>query len=85
MADWELTATTVYCEAVEDEVTLLVSGEGACRCTGRQKYERPGKETARAMKNKSQRLGRKLGCPPSECDIIVRYRETMLGKEEPAR
>jgi hypothetical protein len=85
MADWELIATTVYCQAVDDEVTLLVSAEGACRCTGRQKYERPDKETAKSIKSKSRRLGRQPGCPPTECDIIVRYRQKLLGQEEPAR
>jgi hypothetical protein len=85
MADWELTATTIYCEAVDDEVTLLLSADGTCRCTGRQKYERPGKEAARSMQSKGRRLGRTLGCSPAECDIIVRYRKTMLGEEEPAR
>ncbi len=84
MADWELTAATIYCAAVDDEVTMLVSADGACRCTGRQKYQRPGKETARSMKRKSRSLGRALGCPTGECDIIVRYRESLRGKE-PAR
>jgi hypothetical protein len=64
MVDWEITATTIYCEAVEDEVTLLVSADGTCRCTGRQKHARPGATS---------------GCPPAECDIMVQYREKVLG------
>jgi hypothetical protein len=65
MVDWEITATTIYCKAVDDEVTLLVSADGTCRCTGRQKYA--------------------SGCPPAECDILIKYRETLLGEEESSR
>ena len=44
MVDWEVTATTIFCESVNDEVTIIVSGDGAAKCSGRQKYEKPGKE-----------------------------------------
>jgi hypothetical protein len=70
MVDWEITATTIYCEAVKDEVTLLVSADGTCRCTGRQKHARPGGTS---------------GCPPAECDIMVSYREKLLGEEDSGR
>jgi hypothetical protein len=85
MPDWEVTATTIFCEAVDDEVTLVISAGGDCRCTGRQKYEQPGKKTAKSMLSKGRRLGRKLGCSPAKCDIIVRFRQNMLGQEERAR
>jgi hypothetical protein len=70
MVDWEITATTIYCESVRDEVTLLVSGDGSCRCTGRDKHARSGAASA---------------CPPAECDILVRYREELLGEAGPDR
>ena len=80
MPDWEITATTVHCDAVDDEVTLLVSADGTCRCTGGQKYARANKAAARALKKKGQRLGKRLGCGQAECETVVRYRVRLLGK-----
>jgi hypothetical protein len=79
MVDWELTATTIYCQSVGDEVTLLVSADGTCRCTGRQKYARPDNKTAAPPKLTGP------GCPPAECEIILRYRQELLGEEGAAR
>jgi hypothetical protein len=85
MVEWELTATTVYCDAVDDEVTLLISADGTCRCTGHDKYGRPGKELVRSMKQRGRRLGRTLGCPADVCAVIQRYRREMLGEEGASR
>ncbi len=80
MIDWELTATTVYCESVGDEVTLLVTADGTCRCTGRQKYAGPGEETSK----KGRRPG-KPACAPTECAIMVQYREKVFGDKGSGR
>jgi hypothetical protein len=77
MVDWELTATTVYCRSAGDEVTLLVSADGTCRCTGRPKHD--------AAKSQGRRSSASPGCPRAECDIIIRYRQSLLGEEGPAR
>ena len=34
MVDWQVTATTIYCDAVDDDVTLLVYKDGSAKCTG---------------------------------------------------
>jgi hypothetical protein len=34
MTDWQLTATTIYCNAVQDEVTIFVHRDGSLGCTG---------------------------------------------------
>ena len=79
MADWQITATTIYCADVDDEVTLLIYGNGTSKCTGHQKYARPDKETARIIKKKSQNSGKALGCSGTECHRVVAYREKWLG------
>jgi hypothetical protein len=81
MADWETTATTIYCDAVDDEVTLIVSADGTVRCTGHQKYARPDKETAREMKSKRRRSGKALGCAEVACSRVVQYRDRLLGEK----
>ncbi len=81
MVDWEVTATTIYCEAVQDEVTLIVKSDGLTKCTGLQKYERPGKEAAKELKQKSKAAGKTLKCLGSACEILGQYREKTLGKQ----
>ena len=81
MADWEITATTIFCEDVEDEVTLMVSGNGTIKCTGRQKYARPGKETTREMKNRSQQWGKPIKCLEDDCPRLPLYRDRLLGEK----
>ncbi len=78
MPDWELTATTIYCDAVDDEVTFLVSGDGSARCTGLRKYLKPGRETAREMRQRGKQKGRRLACDGETCRRIVEYRDTIL-------
>ena len=62
MVDWEINATTIYCDAVDDEVTLLAYGNGKAKCTGNDKYGNPSKETVKIIKAKSKKLSRELGC-----------------------
>jgi hypothetical protein len=79
--DWEITATTVYCDAVDDEVTLIIYADGTSRCTGRDNYAKPDKETARAMKKKSQRQGKLLACRDNDCTVVSDYRDNIFGSE----
>jgi hypothetical protein len=76
--DWELTATTIYCDAVEDEVTLIINKDGTARCTGIQKYLKPDRETAREMKEKSKKLEKTLACDGDDCRRISGYRDSLL-------
>jgi hypothetical protein len=81
MVDWEVTATTIYCEAVDDEVTLIVTQDGNVKCTGQQKYTKSGKETSRTMKMKSRQLGKQLACEGIACPRVTQYRDGLLGKK----
>ncbi len=81
MADWQVTATTIYCDAVDDEVTLIVSADGAVICTGYQRYSKPDKETAKEMKEKSRRLGKVIECQGLECTRVTEYKDNLLGKK----
>jgi hypothetical protein len=81
MVDWEITATTIFCEAVDDEVTVMVSRDGTVKCTGRQKYARLDKETARAMKKKNQQTSKHLACKGAECSRVTQQRDELLGKK----
>jgi hypothetical protein len=81
MVDWEVTATTIFCESVNDEVTVIVSGDGTVKCSGRQKYEKPGKEVKKALKTRSKAVDKTLACLGETCAAVKQYRDKMLSEK----
>ena len=81
MADWQVTATTIYCDAVDDEVTIMVYKDGSIRCTGYKKYvENSDKETAQMLKKKGKRLGRNLKCEGPQDSRVTSYRDKLTAE-----
>jgi hypothetical protein len=81
MVDWEITATTIYCEDVDDEVTLLISADGTVKCTGRERYTSKDKDVIKAVKKKSKLTGKRPQCRPGECRKITEQVKKHLGGE----
>jgi hypothetical protein len=81
MVDWARTATTIYCDAVEDEVTLIVDKDGTLKCTGYSKYSNPDKETARSIRSRSRHLRKELMCEGLDCHRATQYREKLFAEE----
>ena len=81
MVDWEVTATTILCEDVDDEVTIIVNKDGKATCTGIQKYLKPNKEAAKELKEKSRKTGNSLACKGEACAKVPRYRDELLSKK----
>ena len=79
--DWQITATTIHCDAVDDEVTLMVYKDQSARCTGYKKYGEPSKETARLVKRRSKQLGRELKCEGPECHRVIQYKDKLFAEE----
>jgi hypothetical protein len=81
MVDWEVTATTIYCDYVDDEVTIIVNGNGTVKCTGTQKYAPSNKQAAQELKKKSKNKAKTLLCKDAACSKIARYRDELLKKK----
>ena len=81
MVNWQITATTIYCEAVDDEVTLMVYKDEPTKCTGYEKYRQPNKETSKLLERKSKQLNRKLECEGLECYRVTQYRDKLFAEE----
>ena len=81
MVNWQVTAATIYCDAVDDEVTLLVYKDRTAKCTGYQKYGKPDKETAKVVEKKSKQLKRRLECEGQECHRVIQYRDKLFARE----
>jgi hypothetical protein len=85
MVDWEVTATTIYCDAVDDEVTLMVQGDFSVKCTGYNRYSRPDRETLGLLRRKSKQSGRQLECAGLECPLVIKYRDKLIAEESKSR
>ena len=79
MVNWQLTAITIYCDAVDDEVTLLVYKDGSAKCTGYSKYGEPGKEIP--TRRKSKRSKQELKCEGPECYRVIQYKDRLFTEE----
>jgi hypothetical protein len=83
VTDWQLTATTIYCDAVDDDVTIMVYKDWSTKCTGYKKYaESLDKETAKTLKRKAKRLGRSLGCEGPLDHRITDYRDRLAAEDK---
>jgi hypothetical protein len=73
--DWQVTATTLYCEAVADEVTLLVYPDWSVKCTGVNKYGNSGTSGKEFVKKPA-------GCIGIDCPVVARYLNKLKNEEE---
>ena len=81
MVNWQITAITIYCDAVDDEVTLLVYKDWSAKCTSYSKYGEPSREIHKVLRKKSKQLGRRLECEGPECSRVLQYKEKLLAEE----
>ena len=83
MVDWQVTVTTVYCDAVDDDVTIMVYKDWSTSCTGYKKYgESVSKDTSKMLKKKGKKLGRELKCKGPECSRVTAYRDKLFAEEK---
>jgi hypothetical protein len=80
MVDWQLTAITIYCDAVDDEVTIMVYKDWSTRCTGFNKYAAKDKTNKNARK--SQRTGHAVKCEALECPRVIKYVDKLKAEEK---
>lgn len=73
MVDWQITATTIYCDAVKDEVTILVSKDWTVKCTGHKKYADPD--------GKSRKSKRNSACAGEACPRVKAYKQKLVDEE----
>jgi TATA-box binding protein (TBP) (component of TFIID and TFIIIB) len=81
MVDWEVTATTIFCDDVDDEVTIIVNRDGKASCTGAQKYGKNNKNALKELAKKSKQTGKKLACKDPNCETLNKYQKALLNKK----
>ena len=81
MTNWQITATTIYCNAIDDDVTIQVYKDWSVKCCSYDKYHQPGKELLKLLKQKSQQLSRPLECTGPQCSYVIQYKDKLFAEE----
>ena len=81
MTDWQTTAKTIFCDAVDDEVTILVFKDFSIHCTGCIKYSKFNDVTLNIIKEKSRKYKRVIKCQGEQCHRVTEYKEKILAEE----
>jgi hypothetical protein len=82
LIDWQVTATTVYCDAVDSDVTLMVYKDGSFRCAEMRKYgDAATKDNLSALKKRAAKAGRTLACEGENCPRQTAYRDRVFAGE----
>jgi hypothetical protein len=79
MANWQVTAKTVFCESIAEEVTVMVYKDGSIKCTGFNKYSLP--MAGQVLKKRSRELKRDIKCSGLECPTAIGYRDSLFAGE----
>lgn len=80
MVDWQVTATTIHCDAVDDEVTIIVNKDWSTKCTGISKYTE-SRDAQLNMVRKSLQIERALECEGEQCVRILEYKQKLRHEE----
>ncbi len=80
MINWQITAKTIYCDAVDDEVTIMVLKDWSVRCTGYYKYGGSDKNSD-SLKKKAKKIKHQLKCEGQECSRVTQYKERLFEEE----
>jgi len=73
MVNWQVTATTIYCDELGGEVTIMVYRDGKTRCTGRARFSSSDKS--------SKPVRVKSVCMGAECSKVNQYRDKLMAEE----
>lgn len=76
MTDWQLTATTIFCEDMNDEVTIMVYKDGKTRCTGYDLFTKLNAD----VKGKKALSG--IECIGPVCHRVANYKDKLFSEEE---
>lgn len=81
MVDWQLTATTIYCKEIGNEVTILVHSDGKIACTGYDRHHTPDRP-ASSSSGRSRSVETTNECPGLTCPNATGYRDRLFAEEK---
>lgn len=78
--NWQITATTIRCDYVDDNVTLMVDRDWTTRCAWYRRYKQKALEDKKQKFDKEIRI-KIVKCAGSECPLAVSYRDKLIQEE----
>jgi hypothetical protein len=80
MVDWQITATTLVCPAIDGEITVLVYPDWTVKCSGFEKYA-SSRSAGLELLKRSLSLRKTLQCKGLDCQYIVEYKLKLEDEE----
>ena len=79
-AGWQITATTISCDRVDDYVTVMIQRDWTYSCTWCNRYKLAaaggsGRKFPRDIKSKIAR------CQGPDCSLVLAYRDKLIAGE----
>jgi len=79
-ANWQITATTIRCDLVDDFVTIMVNKDWSTRCAWYGRYKE------KALEDKKQKFDKAITlkiekCAGPECSYVTDYRDKLIQEE----
>ena len=82
MVDWQVTATTIYCDAVGADVTIMVYKDWSTKCAICEDYgEEITQKKVRTLQKEGKKLGRKMKCEAPMCSKVIEYKDRLFAEE----
>lgn len=83
-ANWQVTATTISCEMVNEYVTIMVYKDWACKCTWWSRYKKVADDDPKHKFSKE--IKEKIGkCQGPDCKYVIEYRDKLIKEEASAK
>jgi len=78
-ANWQITATTIHCDMVDDFVTIMINKDWSMKCAWYNRYKQKAidenKKFNKEIKNKIEK------CQGPECSYLIEYRDKLIQEE----
>ncbi len=80
-ANWQITATTIHCDRVDDNVTIMISGDWTYRCAWYQRYKQKAIDGGQSGFDRKTRE-RIQKCTGPDCPYVIGYRDRLIREKE---
>jgi hypothetical protein len=78
MTDWQMTATTIFCDDIGEEVTIMVYKDGKTRCTGYDLFTKLNADV------KSKKVSSDIECHGPVCRRVASIKISFFRKKKAA-
>jgi len=83
-ANWQVTATSLFCDSVDDFVTIIVNKDWTTKCCWYNQNCSHGTDYKRQKLDKTNGLKMKK-CSGPECSYAINYRDKLIHEERGAK